>query len=331
MKTNHILYTADHNYFPHMLTSIYSLAENNKDSHLTIHIIEDKFTKEDIEFLEQLDVLYGNIIIKMYPFNKLNSLMSEFDIPKWKGTTIANARLFANELIHDVDQILYLDSDTIIVNSLDELFSKKIDTPLAAAKEILIPPHLHKLNNEYKKEDIKKYYNSGVLLFNYDLWYQEDCLDELYAVAQNYNKELIYPDQDLINLAFSNKIEDLSLDYNIIPLAKELEKHKLLARKFLNDRPFYYSYKEVIDSLKNKHIFHALSYLGSQAWEDSKVHPFHQEYLNYRKLWDPNFIPCKEEQHKKYYQIPWISDLNLAVKTLVKEETHNKIKQKLKK
>lgn len=330
MKKNHILYTADHNYFPHMLTSIYSLAENNKENELIIHIIEDKFTKEDISLLEQLKILYNNIELKIYSLDDLAWLMSQFNIPKWKGTSIANARLFANELINDVDQILYLDSDTIIVNSLDELFSKEINTPLAATKEFLIPQHLDKLNREYKNIKIKNYYNSGVLLFNYDLWYQEDCLDELYSVSQNYNKELIYPDQDLINIAFSNNIEELSLDYNIVPLVKELENHKLLAKKFLKDHPIYYSYNEVMESLKHKHILHALNYMGLQAWDDSKVHPFQQEYLNYRKIWDPNFIPCKVSSNKKYYQIPYISDLNLLAKTFLKEETHKKIKQKLK-
>ena len=85
-----------------------------------------------------------------------------------------------------------------------------------------------------------------------------------------------------------------------------------------------------MESLKHRHILHALNYMGLQAWDDSKVHPFQQEYLNYRKIWDPNFIPCKVSSNKKYYQIPYISDLNLLAKTFLKEETHQKIKQKLK-
>ena len=44
MTKFHVLYTTDHNYFPHMLTSIYSLAENNKNNNIKVHIIEDGFT-----------------------------------------------------------------------------------------------------------------------------------------------------------------------------------------------------------------------------------------------------------------------------------------------
>lgn len=46
MAKYNILYTSDSNYFCHMMTSIFSLLENNKDVNLIIHIIEDSFTNE---------------------------------------------------------------------------------------------------------------------------------------------------------------------------------------------------------------------------------------------------------------------------------------------
>ena len=45
MKKYNFLYTTDNNYFIHMLTSIYSLLENNKDIYLNIHIIEDNLSE----------------------------------------------------------------------------------------------------------------------------------------------------------------------------------------------------------------------------------------------------------------------------------------------
>ena len=71
MTKFHVLYTTDHNYFPHMLTSIYSLAENNKNNNIKVHIIEDGFTDEDFYNLDQLNDLYDNIDIKRYNIDKI--------------------------------------------------------------------------------------------------------------------------------------------------------------------------------------------------------------------------------------------------------------------
>lgn len=184
MTKFHVLYTTDHNYFPHMLTSIYSLAENNKNNNIKVHIIEDGFTDEDFYNLDQLNDLYDNIDIKRYNIDKITELMKHFNIPKWRNTDIANARLFANEIIDETDKILYLDSDTIVVGDLKDLFDKKIQRPLAAVKEILIPEHINNLSFDYCSEKVEAYYNSGVLLFNYNAWDQENCLDDLYSASK---------------------------------------------------------------------------------------------------------------------------------------------------
>ena len=328
MTKFHVLYTADHNYFPHMLTSIYSLAENNKNNNIKVHIIEDGFTDEDFYNLDQLNDLYDNIDIKRYNIKKITELMKHFNIPKWRNTDIANARLFSNEIIDETDKILYLDSDTIVVDDLKGLFNKEIQRPLAAVKEILIPSHLKSLNMEFYGNNIESYYNSGVLLFNYDAWDQENCLDDLYSVSKRVHSNLIYPDQELINLTFQNQIETLDLSYNIIPFAKDLEKHKILARKFLKDRPFYYSFDEVISALDIPHILHALHYLNTAVWEENRIHPFTKEYKKYRKIWNNDFEP---ERKKKsiIFDIPIISDCNMLAKTLFNDEIHDKIKKKI--
>ena len=328
MATFHVLYTTDHNYFPHMLTSIYSLAENNKNNNVKIHIIEDGFMEDDFYKLDQVNDIYDNITIKKYNIGQIDEIIKDFSIPKWRGTDIANARLFSSELIDETDKMLYLDSDTIIVDDLKGLFDKKIQRPLAAVKEMIIPEHMKRLSQDYHGENIETYYNSGVLLFNYNAWDQEDCLNDLYCVAKNVHNDLIYPDQDLINLTFQNKIETLDLSYNIVPLAKVLENHKLLARKFLKNRPFYYSYDEVLSSLNSPHILHGLPYLSMTVWEENRVHPFTREYEEYRRLWNEEFEPSRKEK-KFICDMPIASDLNVVAKTFLGDRLNKKIKQKV--
>lgn len=320
MNNYHILYTADHQYFSHMLTSIYSLMENNNKRKITVHIIEDQFTEEDNRNLDILNDLYSNLTIKRYSIHKLDKLMDPYHLPKWRGSDVTNARLFAHEIIEDTDKLLYLDSDTIIVDSLDELFSKKTTSSVSAVKEIEIPNHI--------KEKVSTYYNSGVILFDYDLWEQEDCFSELYTILRNADIELIYPDQDLLNLALSERITPLSPTYNIYPAIEKMKKHPLVARKFYHDHSFY-TYKEIKEALAHPHILHNLEYLHSRAWKENIIHPFNEEYELYRSIWDPSF---EREPNDDFLANTSITPyLNMMCKSFFPEKVHQKIKQRINK
>ena len=328
MNNIDILYTCNDAYFPHMLTSICSLMENSQKAVINANIIVEDLTADNFQKLELLQELYPNLRVSIHPISCIMDKLNKYDIPTWRGTKVANARLFANEIIDETDKILYLDSDTIVVGNLKDLFDKKIQRPLAAVKETLIPEHIRDLSFDCCGDDVETYYNSGVLLFNYDAWDQENCLDDLYSVSKRVHSNLIYPDQDLINLTFQNQIETLDLSYNIIPFANELGKHRLLARKFLKDRPFYYSFDEVISALNNPHILHTFHYLNTTVWEDNKIHPFTKEYEKYRKIWNGDFEPEKRKKNI-IFDIPFISDCNVLAKTLLDDNSHNKIKKKI--
>jgi len=71
---------------------------------------------------------YNNIEISCYPLEKFN--IDRFKIPNWRGSQIANARLFfeiiLNQNISNIQQLLYLDADTMIVDDLTNLNNYKI-------------------------------------------------------------------------------------------------------------------------------------------------------------------------------------------------------------
>ena len=136
-----------------------------------IHIMESGYTKAEDKILEDIINLYSNCNIQVYDISKIFFPMRKFDLPKWRGTDMAYARLFFQKVIPNVSKLLYLDCDTTIVDSLDSLFEKEPSTPVAAVKEIVIPSHI--------KGKLDTYYNAGVLLFNYELWEKESCFDTI--------------------------------------------------------------------------------------------------------------------------------------------------------
>lgn len=265
------LYTCNSNYFNYMYISIYSLLENNNFP-ITIHIIEFNFTSEQILKLEKLFDLYPNASLKFYPFGLLKDSIDKISLPKWRGTDIANARLFAREIL-DVDKVLYIDSDTIIDSSLENVFSN-IESPVNAVRELVIPNHMKPYLNEY--------YNSGVLLFDYKLWDELACDKLLFDTKNNIKFKLIYPDQDLLNLAFYGSIGTLDPKYNAYPLVYNMiRKHPKLTKKYFDRHDNFYEYNKLIDSYSNPCIYHLIDYVKSRPWIENRVHPFNDIYECY--------------------------------------------------
>lgn len=320
MEELKFLYTTDKKYFPHMLTSIYSLLENNKNHNIEIYIIEDGFQMNEFEYLLKLEKLYKNLEIKVYLAEDLKTIMEEYNIPKWRDTTIANARLFASELIN-YDKILYLDSDTIIAQPLDELFSMPMQHPIAAAKNLTVPLHTRK--------KLSVYYNSGVIMFDSAAWKKEKCLEKLKQTIDTNKIKLLYPDQDLINLAFKDQIDTLTTDYNLHPIYYQYLDHNILLQKFFRRKEVLFDYNEIKQAIENPHIYHSLCYLQLRPWEENQIHPFNKIYEKYRKMWDPTFKP--EDNEKMISNYLFVSYLNLLSKAYLPENIHKILSNKVKK
>lgn len=318
MQYHHILYTTDQSYFSHMLTSIYSLIRTNPDTPFMIHIIESNFTKKQIEYLETVISDYPKIFIKLYPEEKLKKLLQFYSLPKWRGTDIANARLFAHELIPEVEQLLYLDSDTIINGSLESLWREN-NAPVAAVKDVVIPSHM--------KQHVINYYNSGVLYFDYSLWEKENCAQRLYDTFKKTKVPLLFPDQDLLNLAVRESIHCLSVDYNIMPSVYDAMRYPNLAKRIYKDSSFY-SYQEIASSLQTPHIFHMLEYLNTRPWIENKTHPFNELYAENRFYWDSCFQ--KEKSNTLLANVPMLPFFNVLSKAVIPDELNYRMKEVIK-
>lgn len=75
-------------------------------------------------------------------------------------------------------------------------------------------------------DDSLPYFFSSQLLMDLKELRAIDATEKLIAMTQRYAKKLIYPDQDVINAFFRNKITPIGQQYNVIPAfatEKELE------------------------------------------------------------------------------------------------------------
>ena len=105
-------------------------------------------------------------------------------------------RLFIPILIPaDVKQVIYLDSDVLILNSLEELEGDLSD--FAAVLE----------------SDKVDYFNSGVFKTNLDIWRNENVIRKFQTFLEA-NPQSVYKDQDALNFVFSSRNSALNPKFN---------------------------------------------------------------------------------------------------------------------
>ncbi len=128
------------------------------------------------------------------------------------------SRLFIPFLFQNYEKVLYLDSDIVVEDDISTINYNMQDKTLAAALDTIVPflgeqkDRTFHMQEVLKLENIEKYFNSGVLLFNLknmNLQEYKQKLMEAFKVS-----ELLFPDQDILNKIFQNKVDFLPRKWN---------------------------------------------------------------------------------------------------------------------
>jgi lipopolysaccharide biosynthesis glycosyltransferase len=277
MEKLDVMYTSDNNYLNQLLVSISSLCDNNKDlEEITIHLIYDRFTFDDFARVIRLVGKFRNVQLKLYNYNLIKNLVKDNKIPDWRGTSIANARLFFEHIIKDVEHLLYLDSDTIVVNSLKSL--ENYDAAICMAEDEMPLEYIKSLDS-----DIKTYYNSGVIWINTNKWKEKRCEERIIDTLKERQK-FTYPDQDLLNITFKDEIVTLDPSYNMYPPDIYYDNHSL--RKYLNNIGVKRNQISKMDkAAHNPNILHSTTFGYWRPWHESNfIHPYEKLYRDYSRL-----------------------------------------------
>lgn len=272
-----ILYTINSQFKEIMLTSVVSLILNNMDKSIHFHIITSDFSDLDYEYCKTILNKYPSVSYKFYPLNK--KYIESFNIPDWRETQIANARIFFQDLIDltGVEKLLYLDADTIVVSDLKDAFS--YSNPINAVLDSCFQRRVHKMN-------LKEYFNSGVLLFNVKEWIDEKCQDKVVDFHKKNNHiNLEFPDQDLLNFSLNTQIGKMSPKFNVGPIILMKEINKLYYRNNIRQ----INQNDVSECVDNGVIYHAYGLGKVKPWTDNNTNPFTSEFIEYMKYVDENF------------------------------------------
>lgn len=126
-------------------------------------------------------------------------------------------RLAAPQFLPDkLERILYLDIDTVVINSLKPLYETDFEGNYFAGcthtKQFLTKINQSRLHTDKSSA----YVNTGVLLYNLPVLREQVSFQEMQKYVRDNEKKLILPDQDILSGLYGEKVKLMDpLRYNL--------------------------------------------------------------------------------------------------------------------
>lgn len=299
-KELNILYQFDDNYAPFAGISMLSLFSHNKGiENLNVYCITIDVDKNNIKKLNDTATKYGREI-KYIDNTETIKKMEAFDIKKWNGSIATWMKMFVvGELVDEVKSLLYIDCDTLIEHSLEELCDFDFEgNAMACVADSIGFRHLRRLG--LKKSDY--YFNAGVMFFNLEYFYNnKDSYSSMLNHLKNNVSRYELNDQDLMNDYFDGMIKILSPRYNYQGIHM-MYPDNIYYNVYAKDEK-YYDLEVLKMARKSPCILHFFRALGDYPWEPGNFHPVRKEFEKWkeRSLWCDLCIPRKKR--KMFFKI----------------------------
>ena len=311
-----VMYAADENYAEIMAVSIQSMMMVNQWEQIHFYLVEDGIKEDTRQKLISMIREAGNAVTFITKPDIRGMLHVELKTLRWSDS--AYSRLFLGELFGNesgIDKLLYMDCDTIIVDSLQELWNTDISDHLGAAC-LECMGNMHKRIIGAKSRD--PYINTGMLLLNVKRWIEEDIQKIEGDFIKKYRGKTEYVDQGVINGTVSKRFKLVSPRYNLTALAYDFSyKEMQIYRK----PSFGYSEEEWLRAVSKPAVIHfTTSFLSVRPWYAGSKHPYADEWKRIHGLtpWkDEGSRPLRNreaiEKKQKYFKmIPRVIAVRLA-------------------
>ena len=266
----HIVFCLDNQYVPHCAATIVSILATNKEEVITFHLFIDGISVENKKIMEGW---IGSQSGKSIIFHELCNLdFKDFPIENAYVNLTTYFRLIIQEKLTEIDKVLYLDCDTIVNESLTDLWNTNLgDYALAGVRDRI--NNSVRLYNRLRYPMCDEYVNAGVLLINLKKWREECLFERAREMALEMPESLKNHDQDIINILFHDSKKILPFKYNLLEYYLYTEEWLHLDRKY---------YPEIIEACKTPAIIHFC--MPQKPWHYECINPYKELYFKYRKM-----------------------------------------------
>lgn len=263
-----ILYQFDNNYAAFAGISMTTLLENNKDvEELTVYAAAVGVAEENVRKLEALFTQYSRKLIFLNTQN-IYQRLEQLGAGGWNGSLATWMKMFIMDEVPDsVQQLLYLDSDTLIPGSLLELAQLDLgEYPVAAVIDSISPRSSERLGLACP------YCNAGVIYFNLKYWREHGIQQAMLAHLDKNIARYPVNDQDLLNDYFREGILHLEPKFNFqgIHFVYRDDAYFPILRWPAGR---YYSPEQIARTRRDVRIIHFFRFCGEYPWQPGNVHP----------------------------------------------------------
>ena len=188
---------ADNHYMDKVETLIKSVSVYNHQ--VRFYVFNDELPTEWFQIMQKHLSVIGSEIVNI---KITDHCLKDFHLPTVFISYAAFFRYFIADFVVE-DQIVYLDSDMIVTNSLDDLFYLDLKGyPIAAVRDYIVTGYL-------------ELFNSGMLVISAKRWREENISHQLLALTEIHH-ESSFGDQGILNMLFENRWLQLDKKYNFM-------------------------------------------------------------------------------------------------------------------
>ena len=202
-----ISFSVSDNYSQHLAVVLTSFLVNNPASRFVFHVLHRNITEENQSRIRELERMFPNCEIKFHPIDA--SVFEKFPIPAELEhiTQEMYYRYILPDVLDGDSRTIYSDVDVLCVGDVRALWDIDLKgNVLAAVSE--------GENGEFKKKLIglagdAPYFYSGLLVLDLNKMRSENSSHMLMENTAKYADRIAWPDQDVINITFRDRILQL--------------------------------------------------------------------------------------------------------------------------
>lgn len=252
-----VVMATDNRYIP-LIVSLTSMLKNAEDdTFYDIYVlIDNDFTDESKhvvaecleKYVDRCSLSFTNV---GQVFDEVSTSIPHISRPTYY-------RLIIPDLLRE-EKCIYLDTDTVIMSDLQELFNSPLGNSYIAGvwhPGIVIYAWEEGIKRSTGLPDAGQYINAGVLLMNLEKMRQDNLVETFLELI---SRNLPTQDQDIINTACYGNITFLPFKYNVMPK---------LAEKSPEDYGRSYSVAELEEAWNSPCIIHYAD--AAKPWNNAK-------------------------------------------------------------
>ncbi len=234
-----IFWACDNDFVKYTVVSLQSAMENatkeNRYRAYILHVDIEEEMQSKIKAMSRENFEISFVDVREY----LESISDRLPIRDYYSKT-TYYRMFIAEMFPEYDKAVYIDSDTIVLGDMAELYHKDLkDFYVGAAHEqVMVQTDVY---GEYVEKvlgiDRNHYFNAGLLLINCKAFRENKILEQFVALLDEYTF-VVTQDEDYLNLLCKDKVLWLEQQWNMevfgeIPYAEDTFKvlHYIMVSK----------------------------------------------------------------------------------------------------